>query len=928
MLGDTRGVSATDYPVGGRLSHFSTNCLQVDQGPSLLRSPMEIFRSCSDGTESCFKRPSSRPPGRRDAKEVCGRTLSRTPIQSKDIHGPETRWQTKANFRCVSPQQGHCRETIQPAFCLGPESLAPSIGFHGKDRPNRSLLAHPDPSLLSQVPGFPFSGQGLPVQGHALRPVCSPHRLHGGHEASLQAAQGEGPFGPELPRRLDCLGQLLPSVRAGGSGPPIHPGRDRIPGEQGEVPLGTNPVLGLARYPLGYMDAVLEPSLFLSGKTHFEGERALPCLGSVKETDRVPSRLHGFPRPMAPRGKVGLLPLSPCSGSFSAFQGHYGPLSATSESRSGLVARGSEPYPSSCSKASEGLNLALDRCLGRGLGGSHRRRDISVGSVEHVRVNPAHQSKGDQGSSPGASPAEPSLLQKDCRLGRQRDRCLRSEILGLQEVPLSSHRSETTSRSLPVEELVVRGSENSISVECPSRRSLQGLSSSVRVVPSSSLQGPSLCLGRDSGRRPLGDSVQSATSSVCLPLPPSRGECSGRAGSELERLGFPVPVSSSGPVGEISSPSRHVLREGYPNPQSQPVVPSLVSVGEEAPSEPAITGATGSVREGCLGARRVGEIVAMDCHSFLSSSLSSSLNPRVARWVINGRRSSSRRQREVAWNQLRLFLADVPESQPFSKTLALEFLISCLEDKGLRSSTVRAYRNSLALPLRLAGVELSEWEFEEVLRAGFIANPPASKRFPSWNLGKVLDSLRNHPQNDLEFLEKTLFLTALASGNRVSELAALRADTVRFTEEGVYLAVKPGFLYKNQKEGRTPPNIFIPSLPSDPALCPVRWLRRYVERFHKVSGSLFTNTRSGAALSAASIASLLCRTIDRADPGTLPRSHDIRRKATSLAWVWGVPPLEICRRGFWASSSAFIQRYLDSSILETSGVALGSLPPS
>ena len=499
---------------------------------------------------------------------------------------------------------------------------------------------------------------------------------------------------------------------------------------------------------------------------------------------------------------------------------------------------------------------------------------------------------------------------------------------GLQEVPLSSHRSETTSRSLPVEELVVRGSENSISVECPSRRSLQGLSSSVRVVPSSSLQGPSLCLGRDSGRRPLGDSVQSATSSVCLPLPPSRGECSGRAGSELERLGFSLPVSSSGPVGEISSPSRHVLREGYPNPQSQPVVPSLVSVGEEAPSEPAITGATGSVREGCLGARRVGEIVAMDCHSFLSSSLSSSLNPRVARWVINGRRSSSRRQREVAWNQLRLFLADVPESQPFSKTLALEFLISCLEDKGLRSSTVRAYRISLSLPLRLAGVELSEWEFEEVLRAGFIANPPASKRFPSWNLGKVLDSLRNHPQNDLEFLEKILFLTALASGNRVSELAALRADTVRFTEEGVYLAVRPGFLYKNQKEGRTPPNIFIPSLPSDPALCPVRWLRRYVERFHKVSGSLFTNTRSGAALSAASIASLLCRTIDRADPGTLPRSHDIRRKATSLAWVWGVPPLEICRRGFWASSSAFIQRYLDSSILETSGVALGSLPPS
>ena len=72
-----------------------------------------------------------------------------------------------------------------------------------------------------------------------------------------------------------------------------------------------------------------------------------------------------------------------------------------------------------------------------------------------------------------------------------------------------------------------------------------------------------------------------------------------------------------------------------------------------------------------MDAGRVGEIVAVDCDTFLSSSLSSSLNPRVARWVISGRRSSSRRQREVAWTQLRLFLADFPVSQPFSKALAL-----------------------------------------------------------------------------------------------------------------------------------------------------------------------------------------------------------------------------------------------------------------
>ena len=47
-------------------------------------------------------------------------------------------------------------------------------------------------------------------------------------------------------------------------------------------------------------------------------------------------------------------------------------------------------------------------------------------------------------------------------------------------------------------------------------------------------------------------------------------------------------------------------------------------------------------------------------------------------------------QKEVAFSQLRLFLADFPDSQPFSKSLALMFLNFCLKNKGLRSSTVRA----------------------------------------------------------------------------------------------------------------------------------------------------------------------------------------------------------------------------------------------
>ena len=93
--------------------------------------------------------------------------------------------------------------------------------------------------------------------------------------------------------------------------------------------------------------------------------------------------------------------------------------------------------------------------------------------------------------------------------------------------------------------------------------------------------------------------------------------------------------------------------------------------------------------------------------------------------------------------------------------------------------------------MRLVGVYLSDWEFKELLRADFFAKPLTSVRLPGWNLCKVLELLRGHPRIHLEFLERTLLLTALASGNRVAEQAALRPDTVRFTEEGVFLAVQP-----------------------------------------------------------------------------------------------------------------------------------------
>ena len=123
------------------------------------------------------------------------------------------------------------------------------------------------------------------------------------------------------------------------------------------------------------------------------------------------------------------------------------------------------------------------------------------------------------------------------------------------------------------------------------------------------------------------------------------------------------------------------------------------------------------------------------------------------------------------------------------------------------------------------------------------------------------------------------------------------------------MAVRPGFLYKNQRAGRFPPDIKLFRFLEDQDICPVFWLNKW-RSLDDQSQLLFYNSRTGRPLSAGSISSILCSLIEEADPGRFPQGHDLRRYSTSLAWVRGTSPEQIARAVFWQSSTAFVQRYL------------------
>ena len=103
--------------------------------------------------------------------------------------------------------------------------------------------------------------------------------------------------------------------------------------------------------------------------------------------------------------------------------------------------------------------------------------------------------------------------------------------------------------------------------------------------------------------------------------------------------------------------------------------------------------------------------------------------------------------------------------------------------------------------------------------------------------GKPYEPLREAPIKELTY--KTVFLLALASAGRRSELHALLFDDKHFLldkeQRKATLFFAPGFLSKTQRVGETNSPLIIPALPTGKELpvapnCPVRDLKYYHRR--------------------------------------------------------------------------------------------------
>ena len=200
---------------------------------------------------------------------------------------------------------------------------------------------------------------------------------------------------------------------------------------------------------------------------------------------------------------------------------------------------------------------------------------------------------------------------------------------------------------------------------------------------------------------------------------------------------------------------------------------------------------------------------------------------------------------------------------------------------------------------------------------------------PPWELDKVLQFLSGPPFEPLaraSFLDKTkkaLFLLAMATAKRVSELQAL-SFSVSFQGEDLVLYYDPFFRAKTESVANPlPHSIIVPSLSDftgdlpERVHCPVRavkYMRKAARSASFIPSRLFVSPRNLERAMSKNAMSFYLRQLI-VDSGAVssarpPRAHDIRGISTSLNYYSNLSLSNLMQVATWRSNRVFASRYL------------------
>ena len=280
-----------------------------------------------------------------------------------------------------------------------------------------------------------------------------------------------------------------------------------------------------------------------------------------------------------------------------------------------------------------------------------------------------------------------------------------------------------------------------------------------------------------------------------------------------------------------------------------------------------------------------------------------------------------------------------------------DYLMYLRKSRGLAGSTIGTYLASISsVWSRTSSTVVSKSpELTAMLKSFRLEDHTRRFRPPAWDLNTVLQHLTSdvfEPLSEVDLLhltQKTVFLLAMATAARVSELHAIDVTRITFDRgpKGfAHLALLWSFVAKNQsmdQEGRSfhiPPlrNIVGPHDREDLSLCPVRALRYYLHRtkiLRKGRRRLFIPTSTDVTTEVGKnrmsfwIRSTILDAYKAAGrpPPTSAKAHETRALASSFALHSNVALTDILKGCFWRGDTTFANYYLrDLAVADVEGV--------
>ena len=900
--------------------------------------------------EQCFKRTSPKAPCKRSYRGS-SKSLNSW-ILLKDFPGSKE-GRLEANYRPQQSESIFRNSKIQNGNSRVCQGIHSTRRMDNINRPDRCLPPYSNTSKIQKIPEISDRAKGLPIQGTTFWAGNSTLSVHQDCKSSERIFYNPEHHNPSVSRRLDQQNIILPRGSGKNQTTQTDFGEPGIPDKSEKVPAETNTKHDLYRLSL-------QPIKGNSATTRREGH--CPSTGNtlVSFTENYncekPYACHRSSGVNRENGSLWQDPYQATSTVSQQPMGLEDSIGVSNKSRStvqkcsDLVDSRGEPLQRVSSSPRTLPDATFHRCIQYGMGSplssaEHRR------SVVYKRSKETHKCFGDEGCLVSPPTFSKAVERQSCPVINRQLNC------GLIHKQTGRHKiCRSLCPDLENSNMDKEKQHNSVSQthsrlpECNGRSPvLISQSSKHRMVSKSpDFQETDRETG-DSKHRYVCNLPKQQIANICITIP--RPCCMG-SGCNVNRLDKPaflcIPSNNSIDKDHIKDQERTLQGASH---CSTVASDALVSGSDRPHNTRSSQIASSVVSPETTTQRDLQPNSANHEPSCISDPILSLKNrgfeDKLAVRIANPQRDTTLKIYKGKWNIfLKWAKLKDDEISKISIPLIAKFLLHLFEDLALEVATIEGYKTAIANQLRnVSSLDVaSDGNLKDLLKSFYRDRPRNMRTLPHWDLSIVLHALSKPPYEPLHKAElkwltlKTVFLVALASGKRRSEIHALIFNKIKYnrTEDSYSLGICPSFVAKNQvtrKLNETLRNINIiglrnrvgPDMAKERCLCPVRSLAYYLDRTKdlrdKNQRKLFISFKENHKkdICANTISGWLKYVIRHAYNLEIPEkdlkmlnitAHSVRSVAVSWAATGGASIDQILNACQWQSESSFTSFYL------------------